>query len=218
MQDRTGKIASVAAVSVIGLWLVLDACGAGTPAVDVPDARAAVVKDEAPAPVPVETGPHVPAFAVGDVVAPELVDHLPEHQAACTLSSGEAVVVDRGRPLPDPVLREVTSILARADLDDVRGTIEITRDARARIREIQHQTGRVVVPVREAGSYDARDALRYTFWTPVFVDGAADVVAMDRATDHAVDQKATPEEAVAYAQSVVARTPYAARYDIVVVR
>ncbi|WP_171905279.1 hypothetical protein [Cellulosimicrobium cellulans] len=218
LQDRSGKIASVAAVLVVALWLALDAFGLGTPAVDVPDGAAAVVKAEAPAPGAVEAVPHLPALAVGDVIAPEHVDQLPEHQAACTLSSGEMVVVERRRPLPDPVLREVTSILARADLDDVRGTLELTRDARARIREIQHQTGRVVVPVREAGSYDARDALRYTFWTPVFVDGAADVVAMDRATDHAVDQKATPEEAVAYAQGVVARTPYAASYDIVVVR
>lgn len=219
MQDRSGKIASVAAVLVVALWLALDAFGLGTPAVDVPDGAAAVVKADAPAVGTVEAEPPTPTFVAGDVIAPEHVVHLPEHQAACTLSTGEAVVVERGQRLPDPVLREVTSILARADLDDVRGTIEIARDARARIREIQHQTGRVVVPVREAGAYDARDALSHTFWTPVFVDeAAADVVAVDRATDHAVDQRTTPHEAVAYAEDVVARTPYAARYDVVVVR
>jgi hypothetical protein len=120
--------------------------------------------------------------------------------------------------LPDSILNEVTSMVAAWSLEDQTVVARQASDTRAKIREIQRATGRAIIFVYRSGEFDINGNLVRRFWTAVFVDEPSGINVELANDDPTIAQKATPEEALAYAEDVVARTIYDANYDIVVVR
>jgi hypothetical protein len=217
MNTTSAKILTVAAVTALGLTLA--SCSTDTTTPEAPEATATAAADDAAA-TPSETPePEVPTFATGDVIAPEQAELLPEHQVAYTLTSGETVVVDKEQRLPDPVLNEVTSLVAQYVRNDAETLMAQFMDAQSKIREIQRETGRAVVYVWHTYS-DGSDGitLPHDYWTAVFVDEPKSIMVSDTDANFEANRHATPEAAVAYAENVISRTQYDANYDVVVVQ
>jgi hypothetical protein len=214
MNTTSARILTVAAVTALGLMLA--SCSTDTTAPEAPEVTATAAADDA-TPAPIQTPEPAPTFATGDVIAPEQAELLPEHQVAYTLSSGETVVVDKEQRLPDSVLNEVTSMVAQYDRD-LKIQAGQFQDTLSKIRQIQRETGRTVIYVYKAASYDINGNPEYSFWTPSFIDETKGIFSSDLNANFKANQKATPEEAVAYAEDVISRTIYDANYDVVVVQ
>lgn len=217
---KTKKITPTGVLAVaatLALGLALGACspqGAQGPS-PAPSADAA----PSAAPAEEDTKPTPPTFATGDIITADLVETLPENQAAFTLASGEIVVVDRAQRLPDVVLNEVIAVYPRRDngmTPGQNGSTYMTVTV-PKINEIARTVGRTPVLVVPSGEYDINNKLVRTYWAALFVGEPNEISTRDTNETFSANQHATAEAAVAYAEDVISRTKYDIEYDIVVI-
>lgn len=203
--------------AAIALGLTLTACAPTTSATTAEPQPTATTATETPAPAeevqPVVEETPVPTFAVGDVIDPSQAEFLPENQVAFTLMSGETVVVDKDQRLPDSVRNEVGILVGQAMRADYKTQASIfEKQVRPKIREIQKATGVVVgYTVYSSGIYGSA-------WTVVIPGEPDAIIGADMKANKYANLHKTPEDALAYADTVIARIQYPGKYEVAVMQ
>lgn len=205
---KLATVVTAAAMLLASCSSSTDVDGSVVPTLETPPSLEAT-------PTPEVTEEPVPEVAVGDVVTAEQAETLPEGQVAFELETGELVVVDQGQRLPDVILNEVAA-KAPESLPPTNPGIGPSADVFYRSQEVGLATGRYPVTVVRGGGYGRDGSLESEGYGVSFQAEAMTVYKQsDRFKNFQVVFR-TPEEALAFAEEIVAQTSDPSIYDIIV--
>lgn len=163
-----------------------------------------------------EPTPETIERAVGDVVTETEAQTLPEGQTAYPTEAGELVVVDVTQPLPEVLVQEANSTILTDNAASYERAMRTgnasTTEAWRKYNDIGNETGRHVVIVSPAASFDEHGNVVRTYWGAV---PSGDAYTANRADSEPAAP--TKEGAIAKAEEYISTSTYPEAYQIVVV-